>query len=138
MGTPCAQGLERKLTGLDARAGYQPFSATHGPGGGFDTGGEDANPDPPDPPPAKKVKNLYESFVSQRDREERGLGTERTGGKAADGPRTGNTIHVFGYNITEEIIRVVIESTFILHPKTHPIHAVWSKWDSLNGTISKF
>ena len=28
-----SQGLERKLTGLDnARAGYQPFSATHGPG----------------------------------------------------------------------------------------------------------
>ena len=51
-----SQGLERKLTGLDgARAGYQPFSATHGPGGGFDTGGEDMNPDPPEPPPAKKV-----------------------------------------------------------------------------------
>ena len=51
-----SQGLERKLTGLDgARAGYQPFSATHGPGGGFDTGGEDMSPDPPEPPPAKKV-----------------------------------------------------------------------------------
>ena len=36
-------------------AGYQPFSATHGPGGGFDTGGDDMNPDPPEPPPAKKV-----------------------------------------------------------------------------------
>ncbi len=23
---------------------YQPFSATHGPGGGFDTGGEDFEP----------------------------------------------------------------------------------------------
>ena len=40
-------GLERKLGGMDARAGYQPFSATHGPGGGFDTGGEDMNPEPP-------------------------------------------------------------------------------------------
>ena len=31
-----SQGLERKLTGLDnARAGYQPFSATHGPGKWF-------------------------------------------------------------------------------------------------------
>ena len=54
-----SQGLERKLTGLDARAGYQPFSATHGPGGGFDTGGEDMNPDPPEPPPAKKVSWEY-------------------------------------------------------------------------------
>lgn len=97
-----SQGLERKLTGLDARAGYQPFSATHGPGGGFDTGGEDMNPDPPEPPPAKKVKNLYESFVSARDREERGL-TEKT--KNSDRPRTGNTVHVFGYSITEDIIR---------------------------------
>ena len=50
-----------------------------------------------------KVKNLYESFVSARDREERGL-TEKT--KNSDRPRTGNTVHVFGYNITEDIIRL--------------------------------
>ena len=49
-----------------------------------------------------KVKNLYESFVSARDREERGL-TEKT--KNSDRPRTGNTVHVFGYSITEDIIR---------------------------------
>ena len=52
--------------------------------------------------PIPKVKNLYESFVSARDREERGL-TERT--KNSDRPRTGNTVHVFGYSITEDIIR---------------------------------
>ena len=49
-----SQGLERKLTGISgvgsgtdnaAKASYQPFSATHGPGGGFDTGGEDMNPE---------------------------------------------------------------------------------------------
>ncbi len=97
-----SSGLERKLqTGsMDARAGYQPFSATHGPGGGFDTGGEDMNPEPPEPP--KKVKNLYESFVSARDREERGL-SERD--KHSDKPRTGNTVYVFGYNVTEDIMR---------------------------------
>ena len=49
------------------------------------------------------MKNLYESFVSARDREERGL-TEKT--KNSDRPRTGNTVHVFGYNITEDIIRL--------------------------------
>lgn len=31
---------------MDARVGYQPFSATHGPSGGFDTGGEDMDPEP--------------------------------------------------------------------------------------------
>ena len=49
-----SQGLERKLTGISgvgsgtdnaAKTSYQPFSATHGPGGGFDTGGEDMNPE---------------------------------------------------------------------------------------------
>ena len=49
------------------------------------------------------MKNLYESFVSARDHEERGL-TEKT--KNSDRPRTGNTVHVFGYNITEDIIRL--------------------------------
>jgi len=45
------------LTGMDARAGYQPFSATHGPSGGFDTGGEDTNPEPPEPPVKKVIKH---------------------------------------------------------------------------------
>ena len=31
-----------------AMSSYQPFSATHGPGGGFDTGGEDFEPEVPD------------------------------------------------------------------------------------------
>lgn len=107
-----SQGLERKLTGMDAvaRAGYQPFSATHGPGGGFDTGGEDMNPDPPEPvPPAKKVKNLYDSFVSARDREERGL-ADRESGLKPDRQRRGNTVYVFGYNITEDLLRGTFSS----------------------------
>ena len=33
-----SKGFERKLNGMDrAMSNYQPFSATHGPGGGFDT-----------------------------------------------------------------------------------------------------
>lgn len=123
-----SQGLERKLTGIvgvgdNAKAGYQPFSATHGPGGGFDTGGEDMNPEPIDPPPAKKSKNLYESFVHARDREERGLppaagaSGEAVGGlgssgaaKGEGGKRQGNTIYVFGYQITEEILKNTFSS----------------------------
>ena len=109
------------------KAGYQPFSATHGPGGGFDTGGEDMNPEPPpEAPPAKKTKNLYESFVHARDREERGLapkgekpgssgllgntmkkGDDQLKGGSKDGPgiRQGNTIYVHGYNITEDLLK---------------------------------
>jgi len=105
-----SQGLERKLTGLDnARAGYQPFSATHGPGGGFDMGADDMNPEPVEPP-SKKVKNLYESFVAARDREERGLPSESgeslSSLKTGDKPRQGgNTVYVFGYQITEDLLR---------------------------------
>ena len=106
-----SQGLERKLTGLEnARAGYQPFSATHGPGGGFDMGGDDMNPEPVEPP-TKKVKNLYESFVAARDREERGLPSE-TGEslsslKSGDtgNRRQGNTVYVFGYQISEDLLK---------------------------------
>ena len=143
-----SQGLERKLTTVggsvssmigssasgpdNAKAGYQPFSATHGPGGGFDTGGEDMNPEPPpEAPPAKKTKNLYESFVHARDREERGLapkgekpgssgllgntmkkGDDILKGGSNDGPgqRQGNTIYVHGYNITEDLLRVTFGS----------------------------
>ena len=32
------QGFERKHNQDRAMSSYQPFSATHGPGGGFDTG----------------------------------------------------------------------------------------------------
>ncbi len=51
------------------------------------------------------MKNLYDSFVSARDREERGL-ADRDGLKPSpDKPRQGNTVYVFGYNITEDILR---------------------------------
>lgn len=56
---------------------------------------------PSQDPPPKKVKNLYDSFVTARDREERGQGKD----KDSDKPRTGNTIYVFGYNITEDMMK---------------------------------
>lgn len=59
-----------------------------------------------EPVPAKKVKNLYDSFVSDRDRQERGLTDSSEGGK-----RSGNTIYVFGYSITEEIMRSTFEGS---------------------------
>eukprot|EP00095_Tigriopus_kingsejongensis_P008961 maker-scaffold334_size202906-snap-gene-0.19 protein:Tk08961 transcript:maker-scaffold334_size202906-snap-gene-0.19-mRNA-1 annotation:"negative elongation factor e" len=103
-----SQGLERKLTGsLDARAGYQPFSATHGPSGGFDTGGEDMNPEPMEPPPPK-VKNLYETFVHARNREERGLSDPEG---LAEKPRQGHTIYVKGFGITEDFLQTIFANS---------------------------
>ena len=58
---------------------------------------------------AKKSKNLYESFVHARDREERGLtnpGSSVEGGSGSKAEkRHGNTIYVFGYQITEDILK---------------------------------
>jgi len=102
-----SKGLERKLNGLvgGAMSSYQPFSATHGPGGGFDTGGEDYEPEIPEPAVAKaKQKNLYENFVKERDREERGLAEDRQ-----NKPRVGHTVYVYGYGLTEELLRATFQ-----------------------------
>jgi hypothetical protein len=48
-------------------------------------------------------QNLYDSFVSARDREERGL-TEKRDGRV-DKPRQGNTIFVSGHKITEDFLK---------------------------------
>jgi hypothetical protein len=68
------------------------------------------NPEPVEPPPAKKHKNLYDSFVTARDREERGLaavgdlpGSIGLSSNARisnpDRPRQGNTVYVYGYHV---------------------------------------
>ncbi len=54
-------------------------------------------------PSPKKVKSLYDSYVSARDREERGLGDREGGGGKTNKPR--HTIYVFGYNVTEDILK---------------------------------
>lgn len=97
-----SKGLERKLNGMTggAMSSYQPFSATHGPGGGFDTGGEDFEPEVPEAVQKTKQKNLYENFVKERDREERGLAEDKQ-----NKPRVGHTVYIYGYGLTEEILR---------------------------------
>ncbi|XP_076038704.1 uncharacterized protein LOC143023920 isoform X1 [Oratosquilla oratoria] len=92
-----SMGLERKLSAADkAPSGYQPFSTTH--------------PEEEVHESKAKVKNLYDRFVTARDREERGEFTRD--GRGSDGkPRQGHTIYVFGYNITEEILKKAF-STF--------------------------
>ncbi|XP_068230003.1 negative elongation factor E isoform X2 [Palaemon carinicauda] len=87
-----SMGLERKLSAAEkAPSGYQPFSTTH--------------PEEEIHESRVKVKqNLYDSFVTARDREERGEFTRD--GRGSDGkPRHGHTIYVFGYNISEEVLK---------------------------------
>merc|ERR1719347_665055 len=101
LGFKRSMGFERKLNGMDrAMSNYQPFSATHGPGGGFDTGGEDFEPEIPEAMQKTKQKNLYENFVKERDREERGLVEDKQAK-----PRIGHTVYVYGYGISEEMLR---------------------------------
>ncbi len=68
------------------------------------------NPEPVEPPPAKKHKNLYDSFVTARDREERGLAavgdlpgsiglSSNSRISNPDRPRHGNTVYVYGYHV---------------------------------------
>ncbi|GJQ71150.1 putative negative elongation factor [Trypoxylus dichotomus] len=85
------RGLERKLIS-DKVSGYQPFSAVQS---------EDGPDNPENKPP--RIKNLYDTFATARDREERGL-TEKQREKP-EKPRQGNTIYVTGYNITEEFLK---------------------------------
>ena len=47
-----------------------------------------------------KQKNLYDSFVKERDREERGLNEDNP-----SKPRVGHTVYVYGYGISEDLLR---------------------------------
>ncbi|KAA0190789.1 hypothetical protein HAZT_HAZT007064 [Hyalella azteca] len=118
-----SMGLERKLSAADkAPSGYQPFSTSH--------------PEEEVHESRLKVKHLYDSFVSDRER----VGEKAEGRAAAAGglegedplspltppragtapggalrpplsgdagvaPRSGHTIYIFGYNISEEVIK---------------------------------
>ncbi|CAB3377479.1 Hypothetical predicted protein [Cloeon dipterum] len=91
--------MERKLSGTDrAVSGYQPFSATH--------------PEETETEARPRPKNLYDSFVSARDREERGLSENKEGGGTRPEqakPRQGNTIYVHGFKITEDILKTAFQ-----------------------------
>lgn len=86
------RGLERKLVSDKIVSSYQPFSAVQ----------SDDGPDNPENKPPR-IKNLYDSFATARDREERGLTENKR--KEPEKPRQGNTIYVCGYKITEEFLR---------------------------------
>lgn len=55
-------------------------------------------------------QDLYESFVSARDREERGLTDKPREEGRPEKPRSGNTIFVHGLKITEDFLRKTFQS----------------------------
>ncbi|KAF7278480.1 negative elongation factor E [Rhynchophorus ferrugineus] len=86
------RGLERKLISDRAVSSYQPFSAIQM---------EDGPDNPENKPP--RIKNLYDNFANGRDREERSV-VEKPKDKP-EKPRTGNTIYVSGYKITDDFLK---------------------------------
>ncbi|CAG0879271.1 unnamed protein product [Darwinula stevensoni] len=96
-----SRGLERRLSGSE-----RALTPLHTPSA-LSPPPEKPSPlhDKPREPrePKPKVKNLYDTFVAARDREERGL--VDAGEYAKRERRSGNTIYVFGYNITEELLK---------------------------------
>ncbi|XP_059060616.1 negative elongation factor E [Achroia grisella] len=118
-------GRERKLSGSAGAAGgvasYQPFSASQ-------------EPPPPEEKAAPRVKYLYDSFVTAREKEEktpRNLGgggdtpvaSGGSGGGGGSGSGSGgrsSTLQVSGARITEEAIRRILATyepfTFIQEP----------------------
>ncbi|XP_066262649.1 negative elongation factor E [Euwallacea similis] len=86
------RGLERKLISEKTVSGYQPFSAIQM---------EDGPDNPENKPP--RIKNLYDNFENVRERDDRNI-IEKPKDKP-EKPRTGNTIYVSGYKITEEFLK---------------------------------
>ncbi|KAL7637942.1 UNVERIFIED_CONTAM: hypothetical protein RMT77_011555 [Armadillidium vulgare] len=90
-------GLERKLSAVEkAPSGYQPFSTSH--------------PEEEVHESRVKVKELYDSFVPAKDREERPEGSREARSTTEGKPRQGHTIYVYGFNVTEEILRKAFSS----------------------------
>ncbi|XP_050306663.1 negative elongation factor E [Anthonomus grandis grandis] len=87
------RGLERKLISEKTVSGYQPFSAMQM---------EDGPDNPENKPP--RIKNLYDNFENVRERPEDRTVVEKPKEKP-EKPRTGNTIYVSGYKITEDFLK---------------------------------
>ncbi|XP_014369903.2 negative elongation factor E [Papilio machaon] len=88
-------GRERKLSGSAGATGgvasYQPFSASQ-------------EPPPPEEKPSPRVKYLYDSFVTAREKEEKA--TRNQGGETPNSNTSKSCmVQVTGANITEEVIR---------------------------------
>lgn len=71
---------------------YQPFSAVQSEEGSSEAADSRA----------PRIKHLYDTYATARDREERGITEKRD---KPDKPRQGNTIFVSGHKISEEFLK---------------------------------
>ncbi|KAK2587742.1 hypothetical protein KPH14_003850 [Odynerus spinipes] len=87
------RGLERKLNSTEKTiSSYQPFSAAQLE----EEENEAVRP---------RVKDLYDSFVSAQNTEDRPVVDKQTPSKQEVKPRAGNTIFVCGYKISEDFLK---------------------------------
>ncbi|KAG4069483.1 hypothetical protein HA402_001782 [Bradysia odoriphaga] len=101
------KGQERKRVIPDQGvAQYQPFSSTQSD----IQSSEISSPEVKDTS-TSRVRNLYQQFATERDREERGLIEKKASVETTatpirtDKPRVGNTIYVSGNKLTDEFLR---------------------------------
>lgn len=92
------RGLERKLNSTEKTiSSYQPFSATQLE----EEETETARP---------RVKDLYDSFVSAQNSDDKNAVDTQAAPKPAFKPRGGNTIFVCGFKITEDFLKKHFQS----------------------------
>ncbi|CAH2243513.1 negative elongation factor E [Pararge aegeria] len=114
-------GRERKLSGSTGATGgvasYQPFSASQ-------------EPPPPEDKSAPRVKYLYDSFVTAREKEEK---VARNGGEAVHTSGKGTFLQVLGPRITEEIMRRRLASfepfTYTQEPEEEKVYLAFESAD---------
>nr|SVE74492.1 EOG090X0F8Z [Daphnia barbata] len=111
-----SRGLERKLSSSDrAPTGFQPFSSSQG---SMVSNEEHVIQEART---KSKVPNLYENFVSSRETDPEKPSSSPTTPKEPSSspalspvkhqkPTVGHTVYVFGYSITEEILKKAFQS----------------------------
>nr|CAG4647465.1 EOG090X0F8Z [Megafenestra aurita]SVE92702.1 EOG090X0F8Z [Megafenestra aurita] len=111
-----SRGLERKLSSSErAPSGFQPFSASQG------SMVSNEEHIVQEARPKNKVPNLYENFVSSRESDAEGSTSSTTLKETTtspvtlsplkhDRPKIGHTVYVFGYSITEDILKKAFQS----------------------------
>lgn len=93
------RGLERKLNSTEKTiSSYQPFSATH------------LEEEETETTAKPRVKDLYDSFVSAENTDDKNVANTQSVSKPDIKPRGGNTIFVHGYKITEDYLKKHFQS----------------------------
>ncbi|OWR41055.1 negative elongation factor E [Danaus plexippus] len=116
-------GRERKLSGSTGAAGgiasYQPFSASQ-------------EPPPPEEKASARVKYLYDSFVTAREKEEKSARNQGPGESSNSSGKT-TSLQIVGSKITEELLRRRLASfepfTFTQEPDEEKVYLTFETTD---------